>query len=90
MARGSSLGVTSSTVSVSTEGEGVWEIVHADLPPGQDVNLSFEDSPVSVYEGHVEIDVLVRPIAAARTALVPLRLEFQACDDTSSLPLLLG
>lgn len=72
------------TVEVSSEWQGRWTPLEVSMPVGSDVNLSFDEDPVSVYQGRAVIDVIIRPLAVVQ-ALVPLRLRFQACDDRRCL-----
>ena len=65
-----------------------WRLAGVDYPPGELETFSFEDQPLSVYEG--EVGLVARLAAPADAADGPaearLALTYQACDDRSCLP----
>ena len=75
------------TVSVSPNTS--VEIISAVYPKGKPFNFSFNDQPVSVYEGVLEIQMQLqlKPDVSREDAFpVNLNLEYQACDDQRCLP----
>lgn len=72
---------------VSAKGTGI-KLIKVKYPKAHDINLSFSDSPVSVYEGEVkfELTISVDKSALAGKQPVVLTLSYQACNDQSCLP----
>ncbi len=59
-----------------------WELGDLTYPPAESVELGFQDEPVSIYQGTVQIRGRLWPTAhAAPRISLPLRLRIQACDD---------
>ncbi len=63
-----------------------WEIGSVSYPPGKQVGLSFSDGPVSVYEGTVEMPVILRATGEP-TPRTPIKLlvTFQPCNANSCI-----
>ena len=75
------------TVSVSPDA--TVEIISAVYPKGKLLDFSFNDQPVSVYEGVLEIQMQLqlKPGVSLEGAFpINLNLEYQACDDQRCLP----
>ncbi len=80
------------------EDRGPWRVTSIDRPAAVDIDVAFEDQPMSVYSGTVDWQVNVRiepqttvTQTTATQATVPqapvavLELHFQACDDQRCL-----
>ncbi len=65
-----------------------WRLEGIDYPPGELQRFSFEDQPLSVYDGQVAIRARLRIGDEEFEGTLPViaRLTFQACDDRSCLP----
>lgn len=75
------------TVSVSPDTS--VEVLSIVYPKGKQLDFSFNDQPVSVYEGLLEIQMQLqlKPGVSREDAFpVNLNLEYQACDDQRCLP----
>jgi suppressor for copper-sensitivity B len=65
-----------------------WPRPAVEYPPAQRKSFTFAEVPLSVYDGDVVIQALVRvPAGAARGAFpIRARLQYQACNDSQCLP----
>jgi suppressor for copper-sensitivity B len=65
-----------------------WEPARISYPAGEMKTFSFEELPLSVYEGEVELRATLQVPADAPegSATVEAILRYQACDDRSCLP----
>lgn len=72
---------------ISAKGNGI-KLVKIKYPKPHDINLSFSDSPVSVFEGETKIGLTfeVQEGAAAGKQNVEVKLDYQACNDVTCLP----
>ncbi len=62
-----------------------WRLINIDYPPPKEEHLGFQKALLSLYDGHVEIDVeLEAGLQSAR--MLPLQLNLQACNDQVCLP----
>ena len=59
---------------------GGWALDDVDYPPPDTVRLGFQDEPLNVFQGDVTLKARAIP-GISETAVVPLRLKIQACDD---------
>jgi thiol:disulfide interchange protein len=57
-------------------------------PGAQEIQLSFAEKPVSVYEGSVDFSLVLSVAAGAPPGKreVPVQLDYQACNDRSCMP----
>ena len=67
--------------------KGPWALETIRYPASREVSLSFQTSPLRVFEGRVEIqaDLSWKPGAMGRTPILSIGLRFQACADRSCL-----
>ncbi len=72
---------------ISAKGNGI-KLVKIKYPKPHDINLSFSDSPVSVFEGETKIGLTfeVQEGAAAGKQNVEVKFDYQACNDVTCLP----
>jgi suppressor for copper-sensitivity B len=65
-----------------------WSVEGVDYPPGELATFSFEEQPLSVYQGRVGIlaRLAVAEDATPGDVTVDFALTYQACDDRSCLP----
>ncbi|WP_275099688.1 DUF255 domain-containing protein [Sedimenticola hydrogenitrophicus] len=61
-------------------GTGGWHLGQIDYPVGERQQLEFQREPLSLYQGKVQIEATIEPVAPA-SRIVPLRLGLQACND---------
>ena len=76
-----------STVSVNPDA--TVEVISAVYPKGKLLDLSFNDQPVSVYEGvlTIQMQLQLKPGVSREEAFpINLNLEYQVCDDQRCLP----
>ena len=76
-----------STVSVNPDA--TVEVISAVYPKGKLLDLSFNDQPVSVYEGvlTIQMQLQLKPGVPREEAFpINLNLEYQVCDDQRCLP----
>ncbi len=57
-----------------------WQIEQVSYPPADEVSLSFQDQPLSVFSGVVQIPVELSAVGESYSA-VKLNLQLQACND---------
>lgn len=57
-----------------------WPITHAAYPPAEEINLSFQDNPLSVWSGTVEIPVEFDSLSKP-DSVMQLDVRLQACND---------
>lgn len=72
---------------ISAKGNGI-KLVKIKYPNPHNINLSFSDSPVSVFEGETKIGLTfeVQEGAVAGKQNVDVKLDYQACNDVTCLP----
>lgn len=72
---------------VTAKGNGI-KVLNVKYPQAHDINFSFSDKPVSVYEGDVkfELTIAVDKSAVPGKQNVEVKLNYQACNDQSCLP----
>lgn len=72
---------------ITAKGKGI-KLVKIKYPKPHDINLSFSDSPVSVFERETKIGLTfeVQEGAAAGKQNVEVKLDYQACNDVTCLP----
>lgn len=72
---------------ISAKGNGI-KLVKIKYPRPHNINLSFSDSPVSVFEGETKIGLTfeVQEGAAAGKQNVEVKLDYQACNNVTCLP----
>jgi len=65
-----------------------WKLSRVEYPPGEELKLKFNDSPLSLYQGTVNLNVLleslpssVAPANGNKMDTVPLHLSYQSCSD---------
>ncbi len=65
-----------------------WVKAVVEYPPAQKKSFAFADVPLSVYDGDVVIQALLKIPAGTRPGVFPLRarLHYQACDHSQCLP----
>jgi suppressor for copper-sensitivity B len=65
-----------------------WPQPEVEYPAAQKKSFAFADVPLSVYDGDVVIQALVKIPAGAKAGAVPIRarLNYQACDHSQCLP----
>ena len=70
------------TVLSVGQSRGSWRLEDIRYPAAETVRLSFQDSPLAVYQGTVELSArLVAGADIGEAPIAPLRLQIQACDD---------
>lgn len=65
-----------------------WTLTDVSYPEAKEVELSFQDTPLAVYEGSVSFEARLRARAdrtKGNAVIVPLALKIQACDDERCL-----
>ena len=75
------------TLSVSPDA--AVEVISASYPKGKPLNFSYNDQPVSVYEGVLTIHMRLQMkpgVSRGEAFPVNLNLEYQACDNQRCLP----
>lgn len=72
---------------VSVKGKRI-KLVKVEYPKPRELNFSFSDSPVSVFEGETKIGLILEILADAPVGKqsVEVVLDYQACNDVSCLP----
>lgn len=72
---------------VAIKGDGV-KLSDVKYPKAHNIELSFSDRPVSVYEGEVkfELTISVDKSAVPGKQNIEIKLNYQACNDQSCLP----
>lgn len=72
---------------VTVKGDGI-KLLNVKYPQAHEINFSFSDKPVSVYEGDVkfELAIAIDKSAAPGKQNVEVKLNYQACNDQSCLP----
>ena len=65
-----------------------WAKAAVEYPPAQKKSFAFADVPLSVYDGDIVIQALLKVPAGTRPGAFPLRarLHYQACDHSQCLP----
>jgi hypothetical protein len=62
-------------------GRGDWRLGEVVYPEGEEVRLSFQDEPLSVYQGRTRLTARLSGSGGETAPVVPVRLRIQACDD---------
>lgn len=57
-----------------------WVFDRADYPPADEIKLSFQEQPLSVWSGKVRIPIVLKPVGQPDIA-VKLDMQIQACND---------
>ncbi len=72
---------------ISTKGNGI-KLTQIKYPDAHEINLSFADKPVSVYEKETkaELTFLADKSAPAGKQTIEIRLSYQACNDQTCMP----
>ena len=79
----SSKDLVATTVTVDgPEGVNVGDVAY---PDGRSATLGFSESPLSVYDGVVQVSVPLTVEATVRGARLTLTVEYQACSDSACL-----
>jgi uncharacterized protein len=64
-----------------------WRLERAEYPPGEAKHLAFQDAPLSLYTGRVELKALVTSTKGSPGAVtLPVSVRLQACNDEICLP----
>ena len=72
---------------VSAKGKGI-KLIKINYPKPHEINLSFSETPVSVFEGETKIGLTFQILESAATGKqqVEVILDYQACNDVTCLP----
>ena len=64
------------------------EVGEVNYPKGRLEKLAFSDTPLSVYEGEIVVDAVLKIAASTSAGAYPLKgkLAYQACNDHACLP----
>ncbi|MCW8930465.1 MAG: DUF255 domain-containing protein [Gammaproteobacteria bacterium] len=80
--------LVATSISLGEKAQGRWKIIQAEYPQGEELQLKFNDSPLSLYQKSVAIKVImeaipqknnkevVKPIVA-----IPLQVDYQTCSN---------
>jgi uncharacterized protein len=64
-----------------------WRLKSIHYPSGEDLQLGFQETPISLYSGHLTLEALVEPDSETPPHLtLPLEIRLQACNDQVCLP----
>lgn len=63
------------------------EVMNIQYPKAKDIEFSFSDVPVSVYDGEVYVGVILKVHESANLGIleVPIRITYQACNDATCM-----
>lgn len=72
---------------VTAKGNSI-KLVKVKYPQAHEINFSFSDKPVSVYEGNIkfELTLVLDKSATSGKQNIEVKLNYQACNDQSCLP----
>ena len=77
--------LVASSVLIAQHATQQWKIVKAEYPSGEEVQLKFNDSPLSLYQNSVTIKVTIEGKNSAEIKNIPLEIHYQSCSDSICL-----
>ena len=77
--------LVASSVTIAKQAAQQWKIIKAEYPSGEEVQLKFNDRPLSLYQGTVTIKVTLQAIAEQSIKNIPLEVSYQSCSDSICL-----
>ncbi|MCN4144450.1 MAG: DUF255 domain-containing protein [Thiohalomonas sp.] len=72
--------LVATSISIGKKAAQEWKIIKAEYPAGEDIKLTFNESPLSLYQNSAAIKVTLESIGKPGMT-IPLEVRYQTCSD---------